>query len=325
MTFLRDGCFLYLLLAVAASHLHQGWAGMEFICGKDSLSLSMDKVCDNVWDCEDGSDELPSRRCPPMGPAESVLITSPGWPNKYPNNASVTWTFAAASGLPLLLKIVHFDLESDYDFLTIGGASNPADVDSVMTYQYGYNKYTRKPFEMFANLTGNDDLLTQHLWRSDVSELWMHFESDSEVTHNGFEMVLFTPEVCEPTWHYFEGSCYRLMDPVMQYGDASQYCSSLNKRTHLAVIQSREENDFVAMVAETKRAWIGASRNFQNSKEFSWVNGEKTTFENWRTKEPNNFSGRENCVEINYIRKGLWNDHFCVRKKPFVCETPAQY
>lgn len=51
----------------------------------------------------------------------------------------------------------------------------------------------------------------------------------------------------------------------MQYSDAALHCAKIHVDSHLAVIQSDEENDFVAMVAGSKRAWIGASRKFQNS------------------------------------------------------------
>ncbi|XP_071855040.1 C-type lectin domain family 4 member G-like [Apostichopus japonicus] len=311
-------------LLVAVLFLIQlGQAKMAFKCEDGALSLPMSQVCNHMWDCPDGSDELPHRKCPSMGPGQSVHVTSPGWPGKYPNNASVIWTFASEMGLPLLLQIVHFDLQRNYDFLVIGGASDPRDVTSVVKYRYGHDKYTDKPFEMYANLTGNDDLLKENIWRSEVSEMWMYFESDSATANDGFQLILSTPNVCKPNWVYFEGSCYRLIDTVMQYSDAALYCSKASIGGHLAVIHSSQENDLVAMVAESNRAWIGASRKFHNSKEFFWINGDKKTFTNWRKLEPNNFSGKENCVEINYVRKGLWNDHFCIMKKPFVCEMPA--
>lgn len=40
-------------------------------------------------------------------------------------------------------------------------------------------------------------------------------------------------------------------------------------------------------------------------------------FRNWRSEEPNNSLGRENCVEI--YDDGEWNDESCSQEQSFIC------
>lgn len=56
--------------------------------------------------------------------------------------------------------------------------------------------------------------------------------------------------------------------------------------------------------------------------EFVWLSGEPWIFENWRRGEPSNHQGNEGCIETNFVTEGLWNDHQCSARKPFVCEIP---
>lgn len=47
-----------------------------------------------------------------------------------------------------------------------------------------------------------------------------------------------------------------------------------------------------------------------------------TTFENWRSGQPDNDNGREHCMEL-YIElqsNETWNDAPCSYTKPFICE-----
>ena len=48
--------------------------------------------------------------------------------------------------------------------------------------------------------------------------------------------------------------------------------------------------------------------------------GQAIRYSNWAENEPNNeFSGREDCVEL-FDESGKWNDVRCSVSKPFVCE-----
>nr|XP_026694942.1 CUB and sushi domain-containing protein 3-like [Ciona intestinalis] len=47
------------------------------------------------------------------------LITSPNYPNNYPNNVDCTWTITASEGMSVQLNLITFLSERNYDFLTI--------------------------------------------------------------------------------------------------------------------------------------------------------------------------------------------------------------
>lgn len=53
---------------------------------------------------------------------------------------------------------------------------------------------------------------------------------------------------------------------------------------------------------------------------WEWVTGEPWSFEKWRQREPNNWGKAEHCLNTNFVRPGLWNDHFCQNKKASICE-----
>ena len=50
--------------------------------------------------------------------------------------------------------------------------------------------------------------------------------------------------------------------------------------------------------------------------------GEKASYTNWITGEPNNTSGNENCVELRTTSAydGTWNDQSCDDMLAFVCQ-----
>lgn len=51
---------------------------------------------------------------------------------------------------------------------------------------------------------------------------------------------------------------------------------------------------------------------------FIYPTGEALVYSNWAPKEPNNYGGAENCVEI--YTNGQWNDKSCGEKRLVVCE-----
>lgn len=75
--------------------------------------------------------------------AESGTVTSPSYPNNYPNNFSRTYCIIPTSGTPATLHFTAFNTESGYDFVTLkdgignvfsttSGTTAPADVTSTI-------------------------------------------------------------------------------------------------------------------------------------------------------------------------------------------------
>ncbi|WP_411026481.1 lectin-like protein, partial [Salmonella sp. s54395] len=57
--------------------------------------------------------------------------------------------------------------------------------------------------------------------------------------------------------------------------------------------------------------------------EFKWNTEESWNYDNFRFGEPSNHHDEETCLETNFLRPGLWNDHFCSEEKAFMCEIDA--
>ncbi|KAJ8040777.1 C-type lectin domain family 4 member G [Holothuria leucospilota] len=128
---------------------------------------------------------------------------------------------------------------------------------------------------------------------------------------------------------YYDGSCYFKVflpgKPILSAREAEEMCNE--KNGYLAIIKNEVENTIVSEAGDVQQAWIGVIRNPNNTDEFIWQDGSALTFDCWRQREPNNRLGDENCVKINYVRLGFWNDTPCKNEKTVhygVCEKPAQ-
>ena len=115
---------------------------------------------------------------------------------------------------------------------------------------------------------------------------------------------------------------YRFLDEPLLWEQAQFKCKRMGWQ--LVEINSKEENDFVLMEVEKRGEslthWIGLRNKNERSKEsakWAWDSGVQLTFSNWRTGQPDNSGGKENCADM---RDGLWNDAACVTKHPAICE-----
>ncbi|XP_059196246.1 C-type lectin lectoxin-Phi1-like [Centropristis striata] len=99
----------------------------------------------------------------------------------------------------------------------------------------------------------------------------------------------------------------------MNWDDAQTYCRT--HHTDLAMIEDAQENTKMMSAAQsTYKAWIGLYRIL-----WSWSDkSSNSTFRNWEEGQPNNYGGNQYCVLEN--SKHQWNDDYCDREYPFVCQ-----
>ena len=112
-----------------------------------------------------------------------------------------------------------------------------------------------------------------------------------------------------------------------QLGNSYYYCSfarvnwskaqrlSQENGGHLAVINSMEENDFIARRLIEREAYIGLTDS-EVEGEFQWVSG-SSDFTRWKPGQPDN-AGNEDFVEMN--AQGYWYDVDGKTKREFVME-----
>ncbi|XP_059198374.1 galactose-specific lectin nattectin-like [Centropristis striata] len=125
---------------------------------------------------------------------------------------------------------------------------------------------------------------------------------------------------CPDGWTRFGSRCFKFHITAKTWMDAEKLCQSANG--NLASIHSAEENtflnDFIEDVSGTsRRTWIGATDAVQE-KTLQWADGSPVQFTRWHTGQPDNFKGKEHCVEMNW-HGNFWNDLSCITKLSFVC------
>ncbi|XP_023601964.1 C-type lectin domain family 10 member A-like isoform X2 [Myotis lucifugus] len=125
---------------------------------------------------------------------------------------------------------------------------------------------------------------------------------------------------CPMGWLEYEGSCYWFSRSRLTWPQAEKYCQLRN--AHLVVINSREEQRFIAQHSSPFHTWIGLT---ESDGSWKWVDGTDygNSYKNWAIGEPNNWQwheagGNEDCAEIQ--DDGRWNDDFCLQVQRWACE-----
>ena len=67
--------------------------------------------------------------------------------------------------------------------------------------------------------------------------------------------------------------------------------------------------------------WIGLHRDSSIKSRWQWIDGSLAVYLNFGSKEPNNWKGSEDCVEMYPSRK--WNDLNCNTSLHYSCELSS--
>ncbi|GCB60164.1 hypothetical protein scyTo_0014121 [Scyliorhinus torazame] len=126
---------------------------------------------------------------------------------------------------------------------------------------------------------------------------------------------------CRLKWISFNGSCYFFSTNKGSWSSSKTYCSIL--KSNLLVINTIEEQHFVAMESNTNEFWIGLS-DHEHENKWKWVDGTdyEATPKFWSVGEPNNANSGEDCAQIS--SGGRWNDNNCSGKRLYICEQEGK-
>ncbi|XP_022098427.1 macrophage mannose receptor 1-like [Acanthaster planci] len=137
---------------------------------------------------------------------------------------------------------------------------------------------------------------------------------------------------CPALWHEHAGHCYRFFGRRRSFEDGEAHCQSYHnghgQSAHLASVSCRAENNFITDIIDQswpgqglKRAWLGFTDK-QHEGNFEWTDQSKVEYTNWKSGEPSN-GGNKDCVVINFMAVGKWNDISCQLKRSSVCKMPV--
>ncbi|XP_036308275.1 C-type lectin domain family 10 member A isoform X2 [Pipistrellus kuhlii] len=125
---------------------------------------------------------------------------------------------------------------------------------------------------------------------------------------------------CPVAWLEHDGSCYWFSRARSTWSEAEKSCQLQN--AHLVVINSREEQNFIAQHSAPFHTWIGL---VEGGGSWKWVDGTdyRNSYKNWGAGQPNNWKGNEDdadedCAEVR--EDGRWNDDDCQRVQQWACE-----
>ena len=85
-------------------------------------------------------------------------------------------------------------------------------------------------------------------------------------------------------------------------------------------IHDEETNTFIQSFTNEGK-WLGGYRKEDGKNIWGWTDGSPWDFSKWSPGEPNDDSGVEDFLDMNYGGAGLWNDRNGVSSQlPFVCQ-----
>ncbi|XP_077982366.1 CUB domain-containing protein 2-like [Glandiceps talaboti] len=270
--------------------------------------------------------------------AMNGTISSPNYPNFYPNSQDCYITLQAPQGYQLL---VHFETFNTQD----GNLDSCNDFVEVFT--------GNDTIKLCGNWQGRQNQL---VYQSVSNIFRIHFFTDGYGTAKGFRAdfsailynrtVVFNP-TCPQGWLHFKRFCYEIVNITRTWYEANDACQ--REGTNLASIHSLGEQHFINSAicestgTENGAYWIGGHDQHYEA-EFMWADNSVFNFTDWFPgwsafnyfgKQPTDdgFS-TEDCIELrqvfHYPSKGegranryYWNDRDCHTQNHYICKQLA--
>ncbi|XP_029544500.1 echinoidin-like [Oncorhynchus nerka] len=135
----------------------------------------------------------------------------------------------------------------------------------------------------------------------------------------------FPPCPGHSTWYKLGHKCVKHFKEELDFQSAEGFCHSQKDKSHLISIHSSQENKDVDVFAQTfsrdsPRIWLGGftvSDPLQPHR-YLWTDGSPMDYYSW-LQNPRQPSGDGQCMEMNWQRKGDWNDYPCSQTNYFLC------
>jgi hypothetical protein len=186
------------------------------------------------------------------------------------------------------------------------------------TSYYGDEAYDMGTDQAFINVPHSSSTLTISWWadgagwQGDYDESWGI--DNLEIILKGVDLI------CDQNSNH----CYQRFDDTMSWHMAKTHCE--NEGGYLVTITSQEEQDFVfdnLIFDSPQNCWVDATDEAEEGN-WQWSNGEKWTYENWDSNEPNNCSGIEHYA-VSITSDGSWQDRATLNNGSCGCDCPDDF
>ncbi|ELK28774.1 Pulmonary surfactant-associated protein D [Myotis davidii] len=169
------------------------------------------------------------------------------------------------------------------------------------------------------NSSAGDPGLDGNLGPPDISALWRQLEAlQGQVRRLQEAFLQYKKVELYPNGRDVGQKVFKTAGFVKSFYQAEQMCSQSGGQ--LPSPRSTAENHALQQLVELENSGAAflSMTDFWTEGRFTYPDGASLVYSNWAPGEPNDDSGREDCVEI--ISNGKWNDVPCGAKRLVICE-----
>uniref|UniRef100_A0A6I8NRT6 Secretory phospholipase A2 receptor n=1 Tax=Ornithorhynchus anatinus TaxID=9258 RepID=A0A6I8NRT6_ORNAN len=167
-------------------------------------------------------------------------------------------------------------------------------------------------------------------WQNHDCESPLPYVCKKHLNHTKRELLAekntwkYYPTHCEPSWHPYNGNCYRLQKEEKNWTAALHSCQSIKSK--LINMASLAEVEFLVNLLKDENVsetWIGLSSG-RNPVFFDWSGGSSATFTLWHKQQPNTFpNGSRLCVSADKTG-GHWKVRNCEETLFYICKNAGK-
>ncbi|XP_013405924.1 CD209 antigen [Lingula anatina] len=137
---------------------------------------------------------------------------------------------------------------------------------------------------------------------------------------------------CPDGFFRYALSCYKFVNMTANWPNAEAHCQGLHPKSHLVGVETKEENEFILSYRKYNQAkwtspwfWTGGTDK-EKEGDWRWIGtGQKLTYTYWTPHEPNDHTGRQNCLYYTASGNQTWDDWNCENLYiNFVCEIELE-